>query len=162
MELLLRSSKILILIEYIMNSKNQFKLITLGFISLIIVILTPYGFSIDLGPGPNSLMAILWEYRDLSIIRWFTVLEYVPFYFFRFIAIYYLMRYIMDKVSLKKTIIMGVISEVIPLLISIPGLLILSPSGENYIPIMISVPILLVFLFSVVFTLKKNRKNNLS
>ena len=135
-----------------MISKIQKLHFFIGFISLVIVLLTPYGFSIDLGPGPNSLMAILWEYRDLSIIRWFTVLEYIPFYFFRFITIYYLGRYILDKVSLKKTIIMGIISELIPLLISIPALLILNQDGENYIPIVISIPILLIFHLSVFYT----------
>ncbi|MFX1380307.1 MAG: hypothetical protein ACFFA4_14560 [Promethearchaeota archaeon] len=141
-----------------MTSKNQFIFCFIGFISLIIVILTPYGFHIDLGPGPNSLMAILWEYWDLSILRWFTVLEFFPYYFFRFIAIYYLIRYIMDKVSIKKTIIMGVISELIPLLISIPGVLILDPSGHNYIPIMISIPILLVFNLITIYVFYSSKK----
>ncbi len=145
-------------------TKNQYTLIIIGFLSLIIVLLTPYGFHIDLGPGPNSLMAILWEYWDLSIILWFTVLEYVPYYFFRFITIYYLIRYILDKATLKRTIIMGIISEIIPLLISIPGVLILDPSGHNYIPIMISIPILLVFHLSLVYTfyfLKGSSKSTL-
>ena len=93
-----------------MIAKNKVIILLIGFISLIIVLLTPYGFHIDLGPGPNSLMAILYEYWDLSIIRWFTVLEYFPYYFFRFIVIYYLIKYMMDKVSLKKTIIIGIIN----------------------------------------------------
>lgn len=135
-----------------MMAKNQYNLFFIGFLSLIIVLLAPYGFHIDLGPGPNSLMAILWEYWTLSIIRWFTVLEYVPYYFFRFITIYYLIRYILDKASLKKTIIMGIINELIPLIISIPAVLILNQDGENYIPIVIPIPTLLVFHLSVVYT----------
>lgn len=135
-----------------MMAKNQYILFFIGFLSLIIVLLMPYGFHIDLGPGPNSLMAILWEYWALSIIRWFTVLEYILYYFFRFITIYYLIRYILDKASLKKTIIMGIINELIPLLISIPAVLILNQDGENYIPIVIPIPTLLVFHLSVVYT----------
>ncbi|MFX0007642.1 MAG: hypothetical protein ACFFAV_13050 [Candidatus Hermodarchaeota archaeon] len=135
-----------------MMAKNQYNLFFIGFLSLIIVLLAPYGFHIDLGPGPNNLMAILWEYWTLSIIRWFTVLEYVPYYFFRFITIYYLIRYILDKASLKKTIIMGIINELIPLIISIPAVLILNQDGENYIPIVIPIPTLLVFHLSVVYT----------
>ncbi|MFW9939288.1 MAG: hypothetical protein ACFFD5_16725, partial [Candidatus Thorarchaeota archaeon] len=78
--------------------------------------------------------------------------EYVPYYFFRFITIYYLIRYILDKASLKKSMIMGIISELIPLLISIPAVLILNQDGENYIPIVIPIPILFVFHLSVVYT----------
>ena len=40
---------------------------------------------------------------------------------------------------------MGIIGELIPLLISIPGVLILNEDGENYIPIMISIPSFLIF-----------------
>ncbi|MFX1569133.1 MAG: hypothetical protein ACFFCV_12280 [Promethearchaeota archaeon] len=141
-----------------MLSNNRFKIYLIGLVSLVIVLLTPYGFHIDLGPGPNGLMAILWEYWDFSIIRWFTVLEYFPYYFFRFIVIYYLLKYIMDKATLKKTIIMGIISELIPLLISIPGVLILNQDGENYIPIMISIPILLIFHLTVVFIFQFYKK----
>ncbi len=64
----------------------------------------------------------------------------------------------MDKVSIKRTVIMGVISELIPLLISIPGVLILNQDGENYIPIMISIPILLVFHLSVVYIFRSLKK----
>jgi hypothetical protein len=147
-----------------MMVKNKIIPLVIGFLSLIIVLLTPYGFHIDLGPGPSGLMAILWEYQDFSIIRWFTVFEYVPYYFFRIITIYYLIRYILDKATLKRTIIMGIISEIIPLLLSIPAVLILDSSGHNYIPIMISIPILLVYHLSVVYTffsLKKAPKNTL-
>ena len=141
-------------------SKNHYTLFIICIISILVIFLTPYGFSIDLGPGPNSLMAILWEYRNLSILRWFTVLEYVPYYFFRFIAVYYLIRYISDVVSIKKTIIMVIISELIPLLISIPGILFLNSEGENFIPIMISIPILLLYNVILIFTFS-HRKINL-
>lgn len=131
--------------------KNQYLLILIGIISLMIICLTPYGFHIDLGPGPNSIMAILWEYWDLDVLRWFTVLEYFPYYIFRFIAFFYLMRFLMGKVTKKKAIIMVIVSELIPLLISIPGVLYLSPDGENYIPIMISIPILLLYNLILIF-----------
>ena len=71
-----------------------------------------------------------------------------------------MIRYIIDKVSIKKTIIIGMISELIPLLISIPGVLILNPDGENYIPIMISIPILLIFHLCVVYIFYFLKKGN--
>lgn len=134
-----------------MVSKNYYKLLIIGIITLLIVLLTPYGFHIDLGPGPNSIMAILWDYWDLGIFRWFEVFEYFPYYIFRFIAFFSIMRFLMGKVTKKKAIIMVIVSELIPLLISIPGVLYLSPDGENYIPIMISIPILLLYNLILIF-----------
>ena len=143
-----------------MVTKNQYLLIFIGFLSLIIIFLTPYGFHIDLGPGPNSLMAILWEYRDLEVFSWFTVLEYFPYYIFRFITLYYIIKYITSVVSKKKAIMMAIVSELIPLLLSIPGALFLNSDGENYIPITISIPILLIYNLIVIFTFSKINLNN--
>ncbi len=142
-----------------MLTKNQYLLILFGILSLLVILLTPYGFHIDLGPGPNSLMAILWEYRDLDVFRWFTVLEYFPYYIFRFVALFYVMRYIMGTVSKKKAIMMSIVSELISLLISIPGVLFLNSDGENYIPITISIPILLLYNLILIFSFSNIKLN---
>jgi hypothetical protein len=85
-----------------MLSKNHYILLIIGIVSLIVIILTPYGIDIGIGPGPLRLLAILWEYFALQVVRWFTVLVYVPYYFFRFITLYYVIRYIMGTVTKKK------------------------------------------------------------
>ncbi|MFX0002145.1 MAG: hypothetical protein ACFE9C_03655 [Candidatus Hodarchaeota archaeon] len=140
-----------------MFSKNQNKLIIIGLISLLIVILTPYGFDLDIGPGPNRLLAILWEYFALVVIRWFTVLIYFPYYFFRFITLYYIIRYIMGKVTKKKAIIMSIICELIPLTFTIIGLIFPDPTGEPYINTVIPIPIFLLYNLILVF-IYSNRK----
>ena len=141
----------------IMLTKNQFLLILIGIISLLVILLTPYGIDIDIGPSPIRLLAILWEYFALAVIRWFTVLRYVPYYFFRFITLYYVMKYIMGTVSKKKTIIMSIICELIPLLLSIIGLIFPDPTGEPYINTVISIPILLLYNLILIFAFS-NRK----
>ncbi len=139
--------------------KNKYTIILIGIISLLIVFLTPYGFDIDLGPGPNRLLAILWEFWALEVFRWFTVLEYFPYYFLRFIVTYYMIKYIMGTVTRKKAIIMSVASDLIPLIILIPGVLILDPSGHNYLPIMIPIPILFLYNLSLVFIFSNEKLN---
>lgn len=79
----------------------------------------PYGYHIDIGPGPDNLMAIVW---DISEYFGFQILE-----------------------SRKGLVLMGIICELIPLVISIPGVIFLNSEGETYIPIMISIPTLLIF-----------------
>jgi hypothetical protein len=52
----------------------------LAYIVLIILlaaaILLPFGYSLDLGPGPNSVRALVWEYIDAS---WFSGFRFVRF-----------------------------------------------------------------------------------
>ncbi|NVM35438.1 MAG: hypothetical protein HWN81_07570 [Candidatus Lokiarchaeota archaeon] len=139
-------------------SKNPYILFIIGIISLLIIFLTPYCFEIDL-TGTNRFLAILWEYGALGGFRWFTVFQYVPIYFFRFITLYYVIKYIMGVVSRKKVIIISIISELIPLLISIPGAL-LKFNGEYFLPIMISIPILLLYNLILTFIFS-NRKLNI-
>ncbi|MFW9819551.1 MAG: hypothetical protein ACFFE5_08065 [Candidatus Thorarchaeota archaeon] len=143
-----------------MFSKNKNKLFIIGIITLLVVILTPYGFDLDIGPGPNRLLAILWEYFALAVIRWFTVFTYLPFYFFRFISLYYIIRYIMGTISKKKTIIISTLCEVIPLTFTIIGLIFPDPSGEPYINTVIPIPILLLYNLILIFIFS-NRKLNI-
>ena len=111
---------------------------------LLVVLIIPYGYHIDLGPGPNGLFSVLWDSSDHYGLRLFASLEYFPYYLFRFIVFYVVIKYINNKSSKKRLLLYGLIAELIPLLISIPGALFLNPEGENYIPIMISIPILLL------------------
>lgn len=143
-----------------MLSKNNYTLLIIGIVSLIVVILTPYGIDIDIGPGPNRLLAILWEYFALAVIRWFTVLLYVPYYFFRFITLYYVMRYIIGTVSKKKVIIISLISEVIPLTLTIIGLIFPDPTGEPYINTVIPIPILFLYNLILIFIFSHRKLNN--
>ncbi|UCC19895.1 MAG: hypothetical protein JSV62_01055 [Promethearchaeota archaeon] len=143
-----------------MQTKNQIILILIGIISFLIVLLTPYGIDIDIGPGPVRLLAILWEYFALTVIRWFTVLIYIPYYIFRFITLYYIMRYIMGTTSKKKVIIISIISELIPLLLSIIGLIFPDPTGEPYINTVIPIPILLLYNLILVFLFSTKKLTN--
>ncbi len=58
-------------------------------IAIIIVFISPYGYMIDLEPGPNGFMAILWELPDRQIvpeypgIMFLTALEYFIYYLYR-------------------------------------------------------------------------------
>lgn len=125
-------------------------------ISILIVLLAPFGYHIDLGPGPNSITAMLWDYSVNRPFRYFVALRYyVEFYIFRFVIFLAIIIFLCEKLSRKWLIISGVIGELIPLIISIPASLILNSEGENLIPIIISIPLLLVFVIVVAFIYPK-------
>lgn len=127
-------------------NKKQVVIIILGIFSILIVFFAPYGYAIDNGPGPNMLMAFLWDNSEYYGFRLLESLEYFPYYLMRIVVLYELLKFFQEKASKKKVIISGIICELIPLLLSIPGALFLSPEGEGYIPIMFSIPILLLFV----------------
>ncbi len=129
-------------------------------IFILIVLIAPYGYHIDLGPGPNGIFAILWDIQVYYGFQILESLEYFPYYIFRFVVLYEVFRFFKEKISKKRFLLFGFISDMIPLLLSIPGVLFLSPEGENYIPIMISIPILLAFCIVVAYFWSFNKENN--
>jgi hypothetical protein len=125
-------------------------------VSILIILLAPYGYHIDLGPGTNSIIAMLWDYSTYYSFRYLVTLRYyVEFYFFRFAVLYGIVRFLQGKMSKKWLIILALIAELIPLILSIPASLILNSEGENMSPIVISIPILLVFVIIIAFIYQK-------
>ena len=135
--------------------KNLINLIII-IISILIVLLAPFGYRVDLGPGPNSIPAILWEYSTYYSFRYSVPLRYyAQFSIFRFVILYAIIRFLWEKLSRKWLIILGIIGELIPLILSIPASLILNSDGDNLLTIIISIPILLVFVVVVAFIYPK-------
>ena len=122
-------------------------------IALIIVLIFPYGYHIDLGPGPNMLMAIIWDlsYTIPPEINIHTALEYFIYYLYRFVVLSAFWKLLKGKKRGKRILLHALICELIPLIIAIPATLFLSDDGENYLPIMISIPILLLYCIIIVF-----------
>jgi len=106
---------------------------------------------VDLGPGPSGFMAILWELPEFQVLPQYpgimplTALEYFIYYLYRLVVLYMIWKYLLGRIKERKLLFHALIAELIPVLISIPGVLILDPSGHNYIPIMIPIPFLLVY-----------------
>lgn len=122
-------------------------------LALIIVLIFPYGYHIDLGPGPNMLMAIVWDlsYTIPPEMNILTALEYFIYYFYRFVVLSALWKLLKGKKKGKTILLHALICELIPLSISLPGALFLNDDGENYIPIIISIPFLLIYCITIVF-----------
>lgn len=130
-------------------------------IGIIIVFIFPYGYHIDLGPGPNGFMAILWELPEFQILPQYpgimplTALEYFIYYLYRLVVLNAIWKFSLGKMKPKRLMFHGLVSELIPILISIPGVLYLDPSGHNYIPIMIPIPFLLLYCSLLVLYISK-------
>ncbi|MHA2085581.1 MAG: hypothetical protein ACXABD_17685 [Candidatus Thorarchaeota archaeon] len=132
-------------------------------IGIIVVFIFPYGYHVDIGPGPNGFMAIIWELPEFQVlpeypgIMFLTALEYFIYYLYRLVVLNGIWKFAQGTMKSKRLMFHGILSELIPILISIPGFLFLNSEGENYIPIMIPIPFLLLYCaLLVLYKLKRN------
>jgi len=132
-----------------------------GIITILVVFLLPFGIHIDLGPGPNSLVSMVWEIPFETAwytIRYFSAFQYYFVYcFFRLFFLLEICLLLLGKFNKIRFILIGVISELIPLIISIPAMFILNTQGENVIAIIL--PILFLLIFDLILVILSNRFN---
>ncbi len=132
-------------------------------ISILVIFFLPFGVHIDLGPGPNALISMIWEIPFEPAwysIRFFSAFQfYIFFCFFRLFFLLELILLLTNKYNRTRFILMGVISELIPLILSIPAMFILNSQGDNLLPIIFPIPFLLVFDILLVIFKSINIKN---
>lgn len=136
-------------------------------LSVLIVFVLPFGIHLDLGPGPNSLISMVWEIPldpAWYTIRFFSAFRYYFSYcFFRLFFLLEIILLIFNKYNRIRFILIGAISELIPLLLSIPALYILNSQGNNMFPIIFPIPFLFIFdIFLALIFLKKRDINNIN
>jgi hypothetical protein len=135
----------------------------IGILSVLVVFFLPFGVHIDLGPGPNSLISMVWEIPFESAwysIRFFIALRFYSEYcLFRLVFLLEIFLFFIGKYSTKRIFLIGLISELIPLLLSIPALFILNSQGENLEPIIFPLPILLIFDLALIFFINRFELN---
>ncbi|MHA2260151.1 MAG: hypothetical protein ACXACO_19470 [Promethearchaeota archaeon] len=132
----------------IIGSKRYTSII-IGLLSIIIVFFVPFGYHIDLGSGPNTIISMIWEFAlepSYYTIRFFTALIYrLEYCFFRFFFLLEIFLLFIGKFNKIRFLLVGIISEIIPLIISIPAMYILNSQGDNLIPIIMPIPFLLIY-----------------
>ena len=134
--------------------------ILIGILTILVVFLLPFGIMIDLAPqGPNSIVSMIWEVPlnpAWYSIRFFSAfLYYFEFIFFRLVFVIYVVLLMVGRYNKIRFILIGIISELIPLILSIPRIFIRNSQGDNLFVIIFPIPFLLVL--DVVLVLLANR-----
>jgi len=139
--------------------------LVIGISMTILVFLLPFGYRLDIGPGPDSIRALIWEYIEAPWHSgfWFVqvgiFLTSLLYTFPRFIFLYQMIRYYSCKIPRKSVIKIGIVSELFPALVSI--LLIIGwqlgwtqpppPFSDPWFPIYVPIPALLIIGLGLVF-----------
>jgi len=142
-------------------SNQRLRNLIIGILSILVVFIIPFGYQMDLGPGPNSILSMVWEVPLRPAwysIRFFSALQYHFMYcFFRIFFLIEIFLFFKGKFNKIRFIMVGVISELIPLIISIPATFILNPHGDNLIVIIWPLPFLLLFDLILVLLIKREK-----
>jgi len=142
-------------------------LILIVILTILGVFLLPFGIMIDLAPqGPNSIVSMIWEVPlnpAWYSIRFFSAfLYYFEFVFFRLIFVIYVLQLIVGRYNKKQFLLIGIISEIVPLVLSIPRIFIRNSHGDNLFPIIFPIPFLMIFDFILVLLQNRLKFNNLN
>jgi len=134
-----------------MNQFKDLKLVWVIILMLVIALLVPFAYHLDLNPyGWNSFEAVVWRYVEpiSSVLLFDNTLTLLPYYVFGFVFVIQMIRYYQGKTSSTRTIIVGIYAQFHPLLLSLPALLrmpfAIAPGGEVMYPVLIPIPALLL------------------
>ncbi len=129
---------------------------------LVIAFVLPFAYRVDVGPGPDSIQSMLWDYIESSWysgFRFWNPLETLPYTFMRIIFALLLARTYTRKTTPKKTLLVGIVAEFQPFLISVPLVFLIDWPGDPWVPLYLPIPIMLVL--GVFFLLILKHKKNL-
>ena len=149
------------------NLMKRYILIIIGVLIILGVFLLPFGIMIDLAPqGPNSIVSMIWEV-PLSpawySIRFFSAFQYYfEFIFFRLVFVIFVLLLIVGRYNKKRFLLIGIISEIIPLVLSIPRLFIRNSHGDNLYPIIFPIPFLMIFDLIIILLANRLKINNVN
>lgn len=116
--------------------------------------LLPFGYRLDLGPGPDGIRAVFWEYLDapwfsgFRLVRLGQIFEALIYTFPTYPYLYQVYQLWFGEVKWKRVVAVGILSAVFPGIISL--LRILGwiqgwtqpppPLSDPYFPIYIPIP----------------------
>jgi hypothetical protein len=134
-------------------------------------IILPYGYAVAMGLGsPDLIIAgLFWEYIESFYFTGFRLLNpsfalaTVPFWFFRLVFLSQFILYYEEGKSRTRVriIAFGILSELIPILVSLPGLLNLAGWTFPLYSYVIPIPVLLLLGVIVLFVFPKRMQEEL-
>ncbi|MHA2020317.1 MAG: hypothetical protein ACW96N_01260 [Candidatus Thorarchaeota archaeon] len=132
------------------QSENNRRFAFVAAVMLAIAIVLPFAYRVDVGPGPDSIRAMIWDYIESSWYSGFRIwnpLNTLPFTLLRLIFAIMLARLYVGKTSPKRTLLVGILAEIQPVLLSAPLVFLVEwpGDGDPWVPLYIPLPIMLVF-----------------
>ena len=142
------------------NSERRLLLLFTAAITIILTLVLPFAYRIDIGPGPDSIRAMTWDYIESSWytgFRFWSPLDVFPYTFLRLVFAAYLARFCFGISNAKRTILTGILAELQPFIVSAPQVYLIDWTGDPLVPLYIPMPIMLTLGIILILFLKRRQ-----
>jgi len=126
-------------------SERRLAFFVISVIMVVFAAVSPFAYRIDIGPGPDSIRAMLWDYIEsewFSGFRLWNPLDTVPYTFLRFVFALYLVRFCLGTATARKAMQTGILAELQPIIVSAPQVYLIDWTGDPLVPLYIPIPIM--------------------
>jgi hypothetical protein len=148
------------------------KTVWISIVLVLAALLLPFGYGLDLGPGPDKIRALTWEYFDapwfsgVRIVDLGTFFESLVYTLPRVLFLYLMLRLYRGRTTKRRVIGWGIVAELFPALVSliriagwITGWTQPPPAlSDPYFPIYVPIPSLLLVGLILMGTVPPDRK----
>ena len=143
------------------NSETITSLLIATIVLIILALVLPFAYRIDVGPGPDSIRAMTWDYLEASWYSGFRLwnpIDTLPYTLLRIAFAAMLARAYLGTTTLQKTLLVGILAELQPLLVSAPLVFLIDWPGDPWLPLYIPLPIMLILGVILLLVFKHRKK----
>lgn len=127
-------------------------------IMIFLALVLPFAYRIDIGPGPDSIRAMTWDYIESSWysgFRFWNPLDTLPYTILRLVFAIFLARFCLGLATSRNTILLGVLAELQPIIVSAPLVYLIDWPGDPFVPLYIPIPIMLTLSIILILLFKR-------
>jgi hypothetical protein len=113
----------------------------------VLALFLPFAYHMDVGPGPDSIRAMTWDYIEASWYSGFRLwdsLDTLPYTVLRLAFTVMVARAIVGKSTIQKAMLVGILAELQPVVISASLTYLIAWPGNPQVPLYIPIPIFFI------------------
>jgi hypothetical protein len=141
--------------------KSSANRILISILMLILALVLPFAYRVDIGPGPDSIRAMTWDYIESSWYSGFRLwnpFDALPYTLLRLVFAVMLARTYHNNSPKWKTLLVGILAEIQPIAVSAPLVYLIDWVGDPLVPLYIPIP-LFVILGAIILLIIERKTN---
>jgi len=140
------------------TSEHSLVLSVIAAVMIIMALVLPFAYRIGIGPGPDSIRAMTWDYIESSWYSGFRLwnpLGTLPYTVLRLAFALFLARLCLGFTTSRKTILTGILAELQPFVVSAPLVYSIDWPTDPLVPLYIPLPIMFILGMVLVLIFKR-------
>ncbi|MDH4215251.1 MAG: hypothetical protein OEV85_15155 [Candidatus Thorarchaeota archaeon] len=130
---------------------------------LLLSLVLPFAYHLDVGPGPDSIRAMTWDYIEASWYSGFRLwdpLDTLPYTVLRLAFAVMVTRVMVGKSTIQKAMLVGTLAELQPVLISAPLTYLIEWPGDPQVPLYIPIPVFFLVGGLILLFVRRDHSRN--